>query len=92
MVIMFLMDFIRKRKLRQLGLSAILVFTIFMSGVWLNTFYEKCSGIEINEGAPKILWVAMGLQEGNLAPGWYNKYTLNTYTQSDYDEGKAINI
>jgi len=91
MVIMFIMDFIRKRRLRQLGLSAVLVFTVFMSGVWLNTFYEKRSGIEINEGAPKILWAAMGLQEGNLAPGWYNKYTLNTYTQSDYDEGKAIN-
>ena len=34
---------------------------------------------------PKSLWVAMGMQEGERAEGWYNEFNFDTYVNSDCD-------
>ena len=49
--------------------------------------YEVRSGTEIKGTIPYICWIAMGLNESELAPGWYNySYTLGLLEQSDFDE------
>ncbi|MEI3525159.1 MAG: hypothetical protein V8Q27_02735 [Eubacteriales bacterium] len=51
----------------------------------LTAFYEHRSGIPIESGMPKSLWVAMGMQEGERAEGWYNGFNFDTYVNSDCD-------
>ncbi len=51
----------------------------------LTVFYEFRSGIPIESGMPKSLWVAMGMQEGERAEGWYNEFNFDTYVNSDCD-------
>ena len=49
--------------------------------------YEKASGTEIKGTVPYICWIAMGLNEAELAPGWYNyAFTIALLEQSDFDE------
>lgn len=48
--------------------------------------YEKKAGNTLNDGVPSIAHAAMGLQESEYAPGWYNGFNLVTYTvTTDYD-------
>lgn len=56
----------------------------------LRTVYEQRSGVEMNEGAPMVLYVAMGMQKGEGAPGWSNGYILHNYWgASEFDEEAA---
>ncbi|MEQ8153659.1 MAG: glycosyltransferase family 39 protein [Clostridiaceae bacterium] len=90
-IIMFLLNFLKNRKLMQLVLPVVLVLISVIPGILLNTFYEKRSGMEINDGAPKLLWVAMGLQESERAPGWYNGYSYEPYVENKFDKEKTTN-
>lgn len=70
--------------------------TTFSMGANLaKQHYQKQSGIQINEGIPKILWVAMGLQDeetGYCMGGWWNMFTTDTYEKAGYDEKIAVNM
>ncbi|MDO5522219.1 MAG: hypothetical protein Q4G58_17120, partial [bacterium] len=46
---------------------------------------ESISGCTLGDGMPSITWVTMGLQEGYRADGWYNRYTINTFVDNDFD-------
>lgn len=50
------------------------------------------SGMETGKGVPKAAFVAMGLQEGPYAPGWYNFYNLSVFMESGYDTDAAAQI
>lgn len=94
MVILLVLKWIRSEKqgfrrrlcwglgiLTMILLPQILVMSLGM--VYCGVF-----GMEkMPAGAPKILWVAMSLQED--APfeyGWYNGYNRNTYVDSGFDQ------
>lgn len=91
MIIMFLLDFLKNRKFIKLVLPVVLILITVILGILLNTFYAKRSGIKINDGAPKLLWVGMGLQESPLAPGWYNGYSYAPYVKNNFEKEKTIN-
>ena len=55
-------------------------------------YYEKQSGYQIEGGAPKVLWLAMGLQEGSKAPGWNNGFNWDTLKSVDFDAKQAADI
>ena len=38
----------------------------------LNRYYEQRAGMKLNDGMPYVLWIAMGMQEGEKEAGWYN--------------------
>lgn len=78
---------IKKGRMKQAGkcLAAVLILigmTALLSKS-LTAFYESRSGMVIESGMPKSLWVAMGMQEGERAEGWYNEFNFNTYIKSD---------
>ena len=50
-----------------------------------NITMEQMTGIPVSEGMPKTAWVAMGLQESNMAPGWWNGFSVNLYEKCGYD-------
>ncbi len=71
------------------GLALSLVLIAFLMGKSLTAFYEARSGMEIGRGMPKTLWIAMGMQEGERAEGWYNEFNYNTFLESGCDEQKS---
>lgn len=58
----------------------------------VNLYYEKKSGYHIESGTPKVLWLAMGLQEGNAAPGWYNGFPYHALESVGFDADQATEI
>ena len=91
LVILLLYDAVKKSGsgIRKAGksLAAILILiglTALLSRS-LTAFYEHRSGLTIESGMPKSLWVAMGMQEGERAEGWYNGFNFDTYVNSDCD-------
>ena len=52
--------------------------------------YAVRSETDIGGGIPKLLWMNMGLNESEIAPGWYNaEYTVIDYQRSGCDPGIA---
>ncbi|MBE5851380.1 MAG: hypothetical protein E7299_00260 [Lachnospiraceae bacterium] len=43
------------------------------------------TGADTGNGIPMIAWVAMGLKESNIAPGWYNRFTVLAYEECQYN-------
>ncbi len=75
-----------RKRLRPVLAAALLVSVFFCGRFALRTVYEQRAGIELNAGAPMLLYVAMGMQEGGGAPGWSNGYILHAYWgESEFD-------
>ena len=75
-----------ERNIRPLVAALLLVLTFGGARTALRSSYEARSGIELNQGAPMLLYVAMGMQQGEGAPGWSNGYILHNYWGvSDFD-------
>lgn len=46
-------------------------------------FYEKRGNADLGEGVPYVSWIAMGLNESDIAPGWYNiAFTVTNFEES----------
>lgn len=46
---------------------------------------EKVTGYELNNPVSFWVWIAMGLQESELAPGWWNGYEMTSYWENECD-------
>lgn len=68
-----------QKKERYLLCIVFLAAGVAGSRFLLNTAYEKASGTKLNEGMPSVLWIAMGMQEGDKEAGWYNGYSVYVY-------------
>lgn len=51
--------------------------------------YEIRSGYEMEGGASPLMHIAMGMQEGEMAEGWYNGYILSSFWDCDEDFQKS---
>lgn len=89
MAIFYLADAIFEKK----RFSYCMVLLVFLANVLLaglvNLSYHLASGREITKGMPKVLWIAMGMQEGERASGWYNEYSLALYRKTGCDDDAA---
>lgn len=80
------------RKLWPVLIAFFLIFMTGLIGKGLTGFYEARSGIPISSGMPKTLWIAMGMQEGERAEGWYNEFNYDTFLETDCDATKSHTI
>lgn len=83
---------LRRGSLRPIlaGLCVVLVAGGSIQAI--NIMYEYRSGYESGVSMPAILYVAMGLQETNGAPGIYNRYPQSTYGECGYDKEAATEV
>ena len=92
MVILLLWKALEQKSWRFL--IGILILLLASAGLsrGLTALYEQRSGMEIGSGMPKTLWIAMGMQEGERAEGWYNEFNYNTFLETgcDAEESDAI--
>jgi hypothetical protein len=47
---------------------------------------RAASGEPLDQGCSSWGWIAMGAQEGPLAPGWWNHYNEDAYAEVGYDK------
>ena len=55
-----------------------------------NGFLTYLNGGDKVEGLPMITYVAMGLQDGKCAPGWYNVYNYTVYVENQFIQENTI--
>ena len=84
-ILLFVAEMINKRKIKYL-IPVVTICAFYFLGSFITGFAMKqITGIDRNKGVPTINWVAMGMQEGKMAPGWYNSFNKKTYEENNYD-------
>lgn len=91
MVLIALVQFCSRKKYIADGLYIALTLMIALSvQPVVKNMYEYRSGVDLGDAVPYASWIAMGLNESDLAPGWYNsRYTLSNFQDNGFDASKA---
>ncbi len=79
-----------KKQLLLRGASVLLLLFCTITAKALPVFvYENRSGVDFGDGIPMVGWLAMGLHESAMAPGWYDdEYTVQSYIRFGGDGEK----
>jgi len=89
MLILLLYKALEKKNIKTLAVAGLFVLMTVVLGSALTEVYEARSGREISSGMPKSLWIAMGMQEGERAEGWYNAFNYDTFLETDCDAERS---
>lgn len=94
MAILFIMKTFQRKKIFYTVLALFLLLCTVLSGKAINAVYEWESGIPLEPGEPKILWIAMGIDPENQwnAPGWYNGYNDFTFGKAEFNADRAAEM
>lgn len=84
-VLLLLLDALLRKKAASLLWAAVAVVLALWSGTLTDNMMYALSRTPRADGVPAAAWVAMGLQESDAAPGWYNGYNLWLYEQNGGD-------
>lgn len=85
LMILFFFDGIRKRKWKPFVGAAVSLLLLCFELTAISALIHQITGEPVDGGTPTIAWVAMGLQESSIAPGWYNSYTEIIPVEYDHD-------
>lgn len=88
MLILQVMFCLKNQKYYRILPVLILFPVLIMTGKGMTALAEKQAQTDYGDGCPKIMWVAMGLQENEefpQFPGTYNGFNADTYKANDYD-------
>jgi len=84
-ILMLFMQAIRKKNLRML-VGAGFVMVCGLAAIKGAPFVmHLITGEDTKSGIPMTAWLAMGLQESSIAPGWYNEFPVNLYRHVSSD-------
>ena len=80
-VVLYALMRVTRKNWRAVLLVVLLVPSCFIAQATVTLEQGKAiSGCSLTQGVSTWAWIAMGLQEGDLAPGWYNGYNSSTYS------------
>lgn len=90
-LILMLADLLfQKRNYGKKGLLIMAYLLLVMLGSSAPDKYIECiSGMEQAQGNSKIAHIAMGVQESDKAPGWYNGYNEEVFAENHYDHDET---
>ena len=83
-IIRMVNDFDKKKLIYFLFIVVFYLLSSFIP----TAFIESKTGVKMSEGTSYWSYVAMGLQEGERAPGWYNGYNNDSYAECNNDTEK----
>ena len=69
----------RRKKLAACVIPLVLV--LLAAQPLMTRLYEYRSGWPLDQGMPKNLWVAMGLQGEGMTSGWWNEFPVRVYKE-----------
>ena len=88
-LIILLIGFLKEKNFRHIVFIFILVCSLMSANYCVKKITEDMTNIQSNGGVPKILFVAMGLEEARSGPGWWSGYHDNVYLRSGFDAEKS---
>ena len=89
MVILLFYEAIFKKNYRYFFLIILLPLMYCLGNSLVKVSMEKITNKELTGGVPKLSYIAMGLQEGGYASGWYNAYNVKVFIENEYNTKKA---
>jgi len=88
LIIAFL-DLLENKSKKNVVLMITMVLAISGMNTGIRQMYENRAGETLGEGTPLTTHLAMGMQESDMAPGWFNNYTFAVQEENEYDYGKV---
>lgn len=85
MLIFLVLDFIISLKKKNIVFIIVAVLCYMLGTSGPVALLSAQQGVDLGDGVPKIAWIAMGMQETQMAPGWYNGYNADTFLNNDCD-------
>lgn len=85
MILLLISNAILKKKIKYIVPLLCIVIFYIIGGKLCNVIIKDLTNKQINTGMPSTAWIAMGMQEGYMAPGWYNSYSKKTFESFDYN-------
>lgn len=93
LVAILIVGFIRLIRSRRVGDLVCLILctaTVFSFPLAVQKHYERRANFDFGKGIPMISWLAMGLNESYIAPGWYGgQYTVTNFHAHEMDSDAA---
>lgn len=89
---MLVMDMIANKKIAPVVIIVLLLIGQMIPGRLIKSYYQNATGMEISKGIPSIAWVAMGMENGPKAPGWYNKTMFKSYKKAKYNSEETAEL
>jgi len=83
--IMLLLHAVRNKIWKSIVGLGIITATVLLEIMLIPYIMHLLTGADTGNGIPMIAWIAMGLKESNIAPGWYNRFTLLAYEECQYN-------
>lgn len=74
---------------RKLLLFFTLIICCKLCSFGVSEYRKSLNDGVLFSGLPMTTYVAMGLQDGKAAPGWYNGYNNTIYAENDFDYEKT---
>lgn len=82
-----------RRNLGNLVLAVLCVISCVFAQKGVVSFYEKRADVDLGDSVPGISWFAMGMQEAENAPGWYNADAVwGKFESAGRDSDKASKV
>ena len=75
-------------KIKTMMLIISIVLLYLFQSVAVSSYIELKTGLRMEKGVSSWAHIAMGLQEGYLANGWWNQYNRNTFYSNDCDSDR----
>ncbi|MBR1653878.1 MAG: glycosyltransferase family 39 protein [Clostridia bacterium] len=89
MIMLLMLESFFRKKIKYIFPVIIICLSYLLSLYGVRYAMKTITKIDANEGIPNIAYVAMGMQEGHMAPGWYNEYNRKVYRKSKFDNEVA---
>lgn len=91
-IIAAILKLLANRDLKTLILIIVLCLSSLFQSVIPVKIIESISNKELGDGMSNMSWIAMGLQEGERAPGWYNGYNNDSFSEANNNHNKQKKI
>lgn len=88
MIIYALLKLARIHKIRAAMPVVLMLFVYFTQSIVMDFYYREKIGEPMEKGISSWAYIAMGLQEGYKADGWWNRYNSDTYYSNDCDSDR----
>lgn len=94
MIMLVIIKFIsRKKFIRDIAFVLIAITLANAASPVIVNSYEKRAGIDLGDSIPYASWISMGLNESEIAPGWYNAaYTVHNFTNNNRNAEKTTEV
>lgn len=88
-VLVLLTESILKKKFSYFAATAVMIVAVFCGSKGPAWIMHEITGQVTDQGIPSIDWVAIGLQESYVAPGWHNGDSVKRFEENGYSRERS---